>query len=404
MNKIQKQRNKSIKSFVSIIVLALAIYLGFTPLYELINEGVAANVVGASFSAIFAIILTYYLLNKQTEIEQDSKKGERVFEEKVHLYKNVIENCRTMYADGKISGNELSQLPFELINLQMMAADEIIGSYVKFFKKMNSIYSASEDEDVEFSDEDRHEIISELSNFAKLCRLDLGIEDDLVPLELLNETISVIEESSDALSGKSKSANAEYVDEENFFKKLGHRDFEPKVINLLHKMIDAIKKEFKDDKYSIDFVATSEKSTPIVSLKVACNGPARYSSLKISKKYIRIDAVPLMSDYDYKTIKISDNLFFDHSKKHSFDREASELTGVKKYFGGQSSNNFDHLTENEINTWVDLCRNIILYRESGKSKDIGGILKKAELGDESSVVMIETILSPDYFHNYKDSN
>ena len=67
MNKAQKQRNKSIKSFLSIIALAIAIYLGFTPLYELINEGVARNVVGASFAAIFAIILTYYLLNKQTE-------------------------------------------------------------------------------------------------------------------------------------------------------------------------------------------------------------------------------------------------------------------------------------------------------------------------------------------------
>ena len=62
MTKAQKQRNKSIKSFLSIIALAIAIYLGFTPLYELINEGVAGNVVGASFAAIFAIILTYYLL------------------------------------------------------------------------------------------------------------------------------------------------------------------------------------------------------------------------------------------------------------------------------------------------------------------------------------------------------
>ena len=28
------------------------------------------------FAAIFAIILTYYLLNKQTEIEQENKKSE----------------------------------------------------------------------------------------------------------------------------------------------------------------------------------------------------------------------------------------------------------------------------------------------------------------------------------------
>ena len=404
MNKAQKQRNKSIKSFLSIIALAIAIYLGFTPLYELINEGVAGNVVGASFAAIFAIILTYYLLNKQTEIEQENKKSERVFEEKVELYKKVIENSRKMYADGKISADELSQLPFELINLQMIAADDIIESYVNFFKRINAIYSASEDEEVTLSDEDRYEIISELSNFAKLCRFDLGIEEDLVPVELLQQTINVIEESSDALSGKSKSANAGYVEEKSFFEKLSSRGIEPKIINLLNRMLVGIKKEFSDDKYSIDFVATSEKSTPIVSLKVSCEGPSRYSSLKINKKYIRIDAMPLMSIYDYKNIKISDNLFFKHSKVHTFDRDINELTGVKKYFGGSSSNNFDDLTENEINAWIDLCKEVISYREAGKSKDIVTILQSAESGDEKSISIIEEILSPDYLYEYKDSN
>ena len=45
--------------------------------------GVAGAVVGSSFGAIFVIVLTMYLLNKQTEIEQESKRSERVFDEKV---------------------------------------------------------------------------------------------------------------------------------------------------------------------------------------------------------------------------------------------------------------------------------------------------------------------------------
>ena len=63
-----------------------------TPLFELVNGGVTGNVIGSSFGAIFVIILTMYLLNKQTEIEQESKKGEKVFEEKVLIYKSIIEN------------------------------------------------------------------------------------------------------------------------------------------------------------------------------------------------------------------------------------------------------------------------------------------------------------------------
>ena len=352
MKKINQTRKKGTQAVGLLLIIGISVYIGFTPLFELVNGGVAGAVIGASFGAIFVIILTMYLLNKQTEIEQESKKSERVFEEKVELYKNIIENSRKMYSDGKISADELSILPFELIKLQMMAADNIIESYLEFFKKMNSIYSSSEDEEVELTDEDRHEIVSDLSNFAKLCRQDLGIEEELLPADLFNQSISVIEESSDALSGKNQSANAGYVEEDKFYKKLELRGVESNIIDLLSKMLTAIKAEFNEDKFAIDFVATSEKSTPAVSLKVSCDGPSRYSSIKINKKFLRIDAVPLMEDFEFKRIKISENFYFNHTKKHDFNRESNTLTGVKKYFGGTSSNNIERLSENEIESFA----------------------------------------------------
>ena len=123
MRKINQTRKKGTQAVALLLIIGISVYIGFTPLFELVNGGVAGAVIGASFGAIFVIILTMYLLNKQTEIEQESKKSERVFEEKVELYKNIIENSRKMYSDGKISADELSILPFELIKLQMMAAD-----------------------------------------------------------------------------------------------------------------------------------------------------------------------------------------------------------------------------------------------------------------------------------------
>ena len=397
MRKINQTRKKGTQAVALLLIIGISVYIGFTPLFELVNGGVAGAVIGASFGAIFVIILTMYLLNKQTEIEQESKKSERVFEEKVELYKNIIENSRKMYSDGKISADELSILPFELIKLQMMAADNIIESFLEFFKKMNSIYSSSEDEEVELTDEDRHEIVSDLSNFAKLCRQDLGIEEELLPADLFNQSISVIEESSDALSGKNQSANAGYVEEDGFYKKLELRGVESSIIDLLSKMLTAIKTEFNEDKFAIDFVATSEKSTPAVSLKVSCDGPSRYSSIKINKKFLRIDAVPLMEDFEFKRIKISENFYFNHTKKHDFNRESNTLTGVKKYFGGTSSNNIERLSENEIESWIKLCKKIVNYRESGKSKNLSSWVKKDEAGDEKSINKIESILSSDYF-------
>ena len=67
---LDETRKKGTKTLVALAVIAVAVYIGFTPLYELItpNGGVAGAVVGSSFGAIFVIILTMYLLNKQTEL------------------------------------------------------------------------------------------------------------------------------------------------------------------------------------------------------------------------------------------------------------------------------------------------------------------------------------------------
>ena len=73
------------------------------------------------------------------------------------------------------------------------------------------------------------------------------------------------------------------------------------------------------------------------------------------------------------------------------------MTGVKKYFGGTSSNNIERLSENEIESWIKLCKRIVDYRESGKSKNLSSWVKKAEAGDEKSINKIESILSSDYF-------
>ena len=87
MNKLNKTKQKGKRTLIAISIIAVAVYIGFEPLFEFVPSGVAQSVIGASFGAIFVIILTMYLLNKQTEIEQESKRGERVFDESSALPK-----------------------------------------------------------------------------------------------------------------------------------------------------------------------------------------------------------------------------------------------------------------------------------------------------------------------------
>ena len=81
-----------------------------------------------------------YLLNKQTEIEQESKKSERVFDEKVKLYQKILDIVRDMMMDGKISKEEINKLPFPLIRLGMLGKDETIESFNDFYNYINDTF------------------------------------------------------------------------------------------------------------------------------------------------------------------------------------------------------------------------------------------------------------------------
>ena len=67
MSKLNETRKAGQRTLIGIAVVGISVYLGFSPLFDLVQGGVTGAVIGSSFGAIFVIILTMYLLNKQTE-------------------------------------------------------------------------------------------------------------------------------------------------------------------------------------------------------------------------------------------------------------------------------------------------------------------------------------------------
>ena len=153
---INETRKQGWYTLLALVVIGFAVYMGFTPLFDLLQDGIASNVIGSSFGAIFLIILTMFLLNKQTEIEQESKKSERVFHEKVELYKQILDICSDMLKDGNLTQDEINRLPFPLIRLQMLADDQVISSFQKVFNELNDIYrSDAKAEEVLIKEEEK---------------------------------------------------------------------------------------------------------------------------------------------------------------------------------------------------------------------------------------------------------
>ena len=182
-------------TLVSLVIIAFAVSIGFTPLFELIGDGIASRIIGSSFGAIFVIILTMFLLNKQTEIEQESKKSERVFDEKVKIYQQILDITKDMLLDGKLTPEEINRLPFPLIRLQMLADDKVIESFQKVFDKLNDIYAAEDGDIVTIADEQRHEIYQLLSDFSGECRKDLQISEVPIDPSITQQTATTISNS-----------------------------------------------------------------------------------------------------------------------------------------------------------------------------------------------------------------
>jgi hypothetical protein len=203
MSKLDETRKKGTNTLIALVVIAVAVYLGFTPLYNLISGGVAGAVVGASFGAIFVIILTMYLLNKQTEIEQESKRGEKVFEEKMKIYWDIFESIQIMLEDGRISkDDEMQKLPFVMLKLVAIGNDKVIEAFQKVYNSINNVFNEKpEDDEVIIEDDERKKIMELLGKFANECRVDLGVSNEKVQPKLFEETQKAIEKSGALVRG-----------------------------------------------------------------------------------------------------------------------------------------------------------------------------------------------------------
>ena len=195
--------DKANKAILAIAIIGISVYLGFSPLYEKVQGGVAGAVIGASFGAIFVVILTNYLLTKQTEVEQESKRSERVFEEKVSLYKQILLATEKMLEDGVIKGTEeMKSLPFLMLRLQMLGNDEAIMSYQKIYHELNNIFIAEPNNDeVEISEEYSFKLLELLGDFCNVCRLDLKVSDKKIDTKLFEKISVDIKQSNQIVLG-----------------------------------------------------------------------------------------------------------------------------------------------------------------------------------------------------------
>ena len=247
MSKVDDTKKQGMKILVILVLVGFVVFFGYGPLFDLVGGGIPGRVLGATFGSIFAILMTMFLLNKQTEIEQESKKSERVFDEKVVLYKNILGMSKEMLEDGQLDTKEILALPFTLIKMQMVGGDEAIKIYTSFFEKINDIYEASEDEVVTIPESEKQQVFSLLSRFAVQCRVDLGISDTPIDESIFARAISVVQQSDKAIKGKRDTSKYTFNGKAFAKGRLVHAVVKDYVSKNPDTTFDELKKAFPDE-------------------------------------------------------------------------------------------------------------------------------------------------------------
>lgn len=161
-------------AFAMVLVLAGAAAFGFRPLFELLKDQTALQFASAAFGTIFAATITMVLLNKQTQVEQEKDRDQRVFEERLKLFNEVLDRFSGIVEDGVIDAAEVKALQFMSMRIAMLGSDEIIEKYTGLYKKIAGgpgDVSGAKSEDIIVTPD----ILSELIEMSLYFRKELGL-------------------------------------------------------------------------------------------------------------------------------------------------------------------------------------------------------------------------------------
>lgn len=164
---------------VLVMMVAMLSFLGFHyffPSLDVLSD-YAQEIISALFGVFFATVLTIYLLSKQTESQQNKQKHQKVFEEKVKIFKELLQTLEKIFEDNNLSVEKLSKLEILLIKLAMIASENTIKKFQELYN-----YIISDECQERSGTSETHLLIKSkklnlLLELTSLCRQELGLSE-----------------------------------------------------------------------------------------------------------------------------------------------------------------------------------------------------------------------------------
>ena len=154
-------------TYTAIIVLSIALYVGFDDLISGAASGTARDTISAALAAIFVLITTMYMLNKQTDLEQKKKLEDEIFNKKFKIYDEVINVLQDIgYIEFKISDESYKKCLNKHFECKMVAPENICDLSTNIQDFITGNYEVGKDNKLEGDD---------LSRYVRIFLNSLGL-------------------------------------------------------------------------------------------------------------------------------------------------------------------------------------------------------------------------------------
>ena len=141
--------------FIAFAVIGVTTYFAFTPLFSIVPDGFQSAFVSAAFSSSFIVVLTMFLLKTQTQLEQDNKIALAIYESKLKLYQDVLNELKEIFSNDKLKYMDVQNIEFNSIRIGQLTQGSVYKIHEDFANEVAKIWDEGKsDPSYEKEDED----------------------------------------------------------------------------------------------------------------------------------------------------------------------------------------------------------------------------------------------------------
>jgi len=248
------KKNKINLNLFGLIVISVAAFIGFGAIFSQMELNLGAQASSAAFAALFILLSTKFLMEKESENNLKNEKANKVFAANLKDYKNASQKMLKIMENNTITEKEIHELLHSLADLIIFGSHNSRFAFQKFITKSQVIFEDAlttgginqRDDDIILKKEDSITLWKYIVDFQIASREGLDLDIKRLDKDSLNNTFGKLISKQDNIDNKFAASEYEWLSRKGSTKRLSKNEFkkiEKELENLIRKINEAGLKE-----------------------------------------------------------------------------------------------------------------------------------------------------------------